>query len=167
MGTFLALKRREEARSNAAPLWEHPTASSSPQRGAPGWGASSSWGATITTVFVAVRSIPFRCLACNFGSGHRGDRKRTLGPGFPVMPRGPLSPRGPWTDGREERSALILQTPRDLLPLPPGMRPTTCSRFWKAALKPKGGYRWASLSPWSGLPRCALESEKKGPGQSL
>lgn len=29
------------------------------------------------------------------------------------------------------------------------------------------GYRWASLPPWSRLPRCALESEKKGVGQSL
>lgn len=34
----------------------------------------------------------------------------TLGPGFPVMPRGPLSPRGPWIQGREERSASALQS---------------------------------------------------------
>lgn len=43
------------------------------------------------------------------GRGHRGDCTLTLGPGFPVMPRGPLSPRGPWTNGREDRWA---PTPR-------------------------------------------------------
>lgn len=35
------------------------------------------------------------------------------------------------------------------------------------ALNPEGGYRWASLSPWSRLPRCTLESEKEEVGQPL
>lgn len=87
--------------------------------------------------------------------------RRTLGPGFPVMPRGPLSPRGPWTDGERGK---VGPDPRPRLPgtatPAPGRAPVTGSRVQKEALHPKAGYRGASLSPRSWLPRCALEQRR-------
>lgn len=83
---------------------------------------------------------------------------RTLGPGFPVMPRGPLSPLGPWTEGenggRSAQAPTITEATFLVLhPAPHSVSPGRPSGH-------REGYRWASLPPGSRLSRCPLEAEK-------
>lgn len=84
-----------------------------------------------------------------------------LGAGLPSdAPRASLTPRT--LDRRRERQGWPGPPPR----LPgtatpaPGRAPVTGSRVRKEALHPKAGYRGASLSPRSWLPRCALEQRR-------
>ena len=65
-------------------------------------------GNLLSFFHILQRRRPWGPLRGGSGRGRRGDHIRTLGPGLPVMPRGPLSPRGPWTNGREDRWAPAL-----------------------------------------------------------